>query len=134
MLGKELNNMNTRPVINSPFPEKCSKFPDIPCSLYGKGTWYEPLKCSEKPCSSVIVAKENGISLKVTGGSKRPYADTITHYKATLLVEKSEAEVLEYLIKYFRIGPEWYANKLEQFKPLPDGTGYAFTIRDPYKD
>lgn len=126
--------MNTPPVTNSPFPEKCSKFPDMPCFLFEKGTWYEPSKCSEKPCSPAVIAQESGIALNVTGGSKRPYADAITHYKATLLVDKPETEVREFLMKHFRVGPEWFANKLEQFRPLSDGTGYAFAIRDPYKD
>ena len=117
-----------------PFPEKCVKYPEIPCPLFQHGSWHDPDKCSQQPCKSIREAKENGIVLKVTGGSKRPYADTLTNYQAILLTKKTEEEVREYLAKHFWIGPNWYENKLEGFRPLADGSGYAFTIRDPYKD
>ena len=114
-------------------PERCVANPAIPCHQFGKNyLWFDAEKCKAKPCNPAIEGTKSGIMIISTGGNKRPYADTLSHYKA--VTDKPENEVSIYLLDHFRVGPEWYANKLEQFRRLPDGTGFTFTIRDPYKD
>lgn len=114
-------------------PEKCVAHPDTPCHLYGKGyKFFEEGKCKDKPCPVVTEAVATGISLSITGGSKRACADTLTHYK--VLTTKTDDEVIVYLTKKFRVGSMWYQNKIESFRPLTGEQGYAFTLRDPYKD
>jgi hypothetical protein len=64
--------------------------------------------------------------------TQKRYADRIDKYHA--ITTKPIEEVRTFLTREFRVGTEWYSNKLEQLTPLSDGSGYAFTIRDPYKD
>jgi hypothetical protein len=89
----------------------------------------------EDPCPWVKKSINSGIAfLPMPGGSHRPYADRLTNYKAVPLVPNvTTDEIRNCVIKQFGIGPNWYDNKVENFRPGPDRTA-TFTIRDPYKD
>lgn len=120
--------------MNNPYPEKCTYDPALPCHMHGKAPYlnFEESKCKTDPCHPAIAAQASGIMLVGMGVEYRRYSDTIKRYHAK--TNKPAAEVEAYLREKFNVGSEWYANKLEGFGPLPDGTGYCFVIRDPYKD